>query len=95
MLGYNVKVPVAAKHHLFVAHEATNAGANRAPLSPMAQAARATMGKSRLRAVADRGYYSAGMSRYPRGAEYGQAKSRTGGFPSDDCLNLREITTIP
>ncbi len=59
MVGYNVQMAVDAKHHLIVAHEVTNAGSDRAQLSSMAQAAREAMGKSRLRAVADRGYYSA------------------------------------
>ena len=58
MVGYNVQVAVDAKHHLIVAHEVTNSGSDRAQLSPMAKAARDAMGKIRLRAVADRGYYS-------------------------------------
>jgi Transposase DDE domain len=58
MVGYNVQVAVDAKHHLIVAHEVTNSGSDRAQLSPMAIAARDAMGKTRLRAVADRGYYT-------------------------------------
>ena len=58
MVGYNVQVAVDAKHHLIVAHEVTNSGSDRAQLSPMAKAARDAMGKTRLRAVADHGYYS-------------------------------------
>jgi transposase len=56
MVGYNVQVAVDANHHLIVAHEVTNSGSDRAQLSPMAKAARDAMGKTRLRAVADRGY---------------------------------------
>jgi transposase len=59
IVGYNVQVAVDAKHHLIVAHEVTNLGHDRASLAPMAQAAQEAMGKRRLRAVADRGYYSA------------------------------------
>jgi transposase len=59
MVGYNVQVAVDAKHHLIVAHEVTNVGHDRASLAPMAQAAREAMGKKGLRAIADRGYYSA------------------------------------
>lgn len=59
MVGYNVQVAVDAKHHLIVAHEVTNDGSDRAQLSSMAQAARDAMGRPRLRAVADRGYYNA------------------------------------
>ena len=55
-VGYNVQAAVDAKHHLIVAHEVTNVGSDRAQLSPMAQAAREAMGKTRLKAVADRGY---------------------------------------
>jgi hypothetical protein len=58
MVGYNVQVAVDAKHHLIVAHEVTNSGSDRAQLSPIAKAARDAMGKTRLRAVADRGYFS-------------------------------------
>lgn len=58
MVGYNVQVAVDARHHLIVAHEVTNSGHDRAQLSPMAQAARDAMGKKRLKAIADRGYYS-------------------------------------
>lgn len=58
MVAYNVQVAVDAKHHLIVAHEVTNAGSDRAQLSPMAQAAREAMGRKKLRAIADRGYFS-------------------------------------
>ena len=58
IVGYNVQAAVDAKHHLIVAHEVTNVGNDRAQLSPMAQAAREAMGKKRLKAVADRGYFN-------------------------------------
>lgn len=50
---------VDAKHHLIVAHEVTNIGSDRGQLSSMAQAARDAMGKTKLKAIADRGYFSA------------------------------------
>jgi len=59
IVGYNVQVAVDTKHHLVVAHEVTNTGSDRAQLAPMAAAAREAMGKKKLQAVADRGYYSA------------------------------------
>ena len=59
IVGYNVQAAVDAKHHLIVAHEVTNVGSDRAQLNPMAQAARKAMGKTTLKAVADRGYYNA------------------------------------
>src|SRR6187200_1444632 len=59
MVGYNVQAVVDTKHHLVVAHEVTNDGHDRVQLSKMAHAAREAMGKKRLRAIADRGYYSA------------------------------------
>jgi transposase len=59
VVGYNVQAAVDAKHHLIVAHEVTNVGSDRGQLSPMAQAARDAMGKTTLKAVADRGYYNA------------------------------------
>ncbi len=58
VVGYNVQLAVDAKHHLIVAHEVTNVGHDRTQLSPMAQAARDAMGKTRLEAVADRGYFN-------------------------------------
>ncbi|MDQ0572318.1 transposase [Variovorax paradoxus] len=58
LVGYNVQAAVDAKHHLIVAHEVTNVGNDRAQLSKMALAAREAMGKSRLRAFADRGYFN-------------------------------------
>jgi len=58
IVGYNVQVAVDAKHHLIVAHEVTNDSSDRSKLSAMALAARAAMGKTRLQAHADRGYYN-------------------------------------
>jgi transposase len=58
MVGYNVQAVVDAKHHLIVTHEVTNIGNDRAQLSKMAVAAKAVMGKQRLQALADRGYFS-------------------------------------
>jgi hypothetical protein len=59
IVGYNVQAAVDAKHHLIVAHEVTNVGSDRAQLAPMAAAAGQAMGKNKLKAVADRGYYNA------------------------------------
>jgi len=58
MVGYNVQAVVDAKHHLIVAHEVTNVGNDRAQLSKMGTAAKSAMGKQRLQALADRGYFS-------------------------------------
>jgi transposase len=58
VVGYNVQAAVDTKHHLIVAHEVTNVGNDRAQLSKMALAAREEMGKNRLQALADRGYFS-------------------------------------
>lgn len=59
VVGYNVQVAVDARHHLIVAHEVTNVGNDRTQLSPMAKAARDAMGKKKIKALADRGYFSA------------------------------------
>ncbi|SDC23351.1 Transposase DDE domain-containing protein [Variovorax sp. CF079] len=53
-----MQTAVDAKHHLIVSHEVTNAGNDRAQLSKMAKAAREAMGKDKLKAFADRGYFS-------------------------------------
>lgn len=58
MVGHNVQAAVDTKNHLIVAHEVTNNGSDRAQLSPIALAARDAMGKRRLKAIADRDYYS-------------------------------------
>ena len=58
VVGYNVQAAVDTKHHLVVAHEVTNNGSDRGQLANMAQQAREAMGKSRLQAIADRGYFS-------------------------------------
>jgi transposase len=58
VVGYNVQVAVETKHHLIVTHEVTNVGTDRSQLSPMAKAAKATLGVESLDAVADRGYFS-------------------------------------
>ena len=58
LVGYNVQTAVDAKHHLIVAHEVTNVGSDRAQLSKMALAAREAMGKHKLQAFADRGYFN-------------------------------------
>jgi len=58
MVGYNVQTAVDTKNHLIVAHEVTNNGSDRSQLSAIATAAREAMGRRRLKAIADRGYYS-------------------------------------
>jgi hypothetical protein len=58
VVGYNVQAAVDTKHHLIVTHEVTNQGSDRAQLSKMATAARDEMGKTRMEAVADRGYFN-------------------------------------
>ena len=58
VVGYNVQAVVEAKHHLIVTHEVTNIGSDRAQLTKMGTAAKEAMGKKRLQAVADRGYFS-------------------------------------
>lgn len=58
VVGYNVQAAVETKHHLIVAHEVTNTGSDRAQLAPMADKARSAMGRAKLEAIADRGYFS-------------------------------------
>ena len=58
MVGYNVQAAVDTKHHLIVTHEVTNDGNDRAQLTKMATTARDEMGKTKMQAVADRGYFN-------------------------------------
>ncbi len=57
-MGYNLQAAMDVKHHLIVAHEATNIGNDRAQLHKMALIACEAMGKKRFQAFADRGYFS-------------------------------------
>jgi hypothetical protein len=57
IVGYNVQTAVDAENHLIVAHEVTNTGSDRSQLSRMALQAKEAMGKEKLIALADRGYY--------------------------------------
>jgi len=57
IVGYNVQSAVDTTHHLIVAHEVTNVGADRSQLSNMAEQARTEIGTATLDVVADRGYY--------------------------------------
>lgn len=58
VVGYNVQAAVDTKHHLIVAHEVITEGSDRGQLASMADQARAAMGKTKLQAIADRGYFS-------------------------------------
>jgi transposase len=58
VVGYNVQAAVDTKNHLIVSHEVTNVGNDRAQLSKMAAAARDEMGKTKMEAIADRGYFN-------------------------------------
>ena len=58
VVGYNVQVAVDTGHHLIITHEVTNVGSDRAQLARMAKATKATLERSTLDVIADRGYFS-------------------------------------
>ena len=58
VVGYNVQAAVDTKHHLIVAHQVTNVGADRAQLSAMAKQTKAALESDGLDVVADRGYFN-------------------------------------
>jgi len=58
IVGYNVQTAIDTKHHLIVAHDIINEGNDRAQLAAMAGQAQAATGKTKLRVLADRGYFS-------------------------------------
>ena len=58
VVGYNVQVAVDIEHHLIIAHEVTNVGSDRAQLSRMAKETKATLERTNLDVIADRGYFS-------------------------------------
>jgi transposase len=59
VVGYNVQSAVDAKHHLIVAHDVSKVGSDRRQLSKMAKQAQAILEpKTKLKVVADKGYYN-------------------------------------
>lgn len=58
VVGYNVQVVVDTEHHLIVTHEVTNVGSDRAQLAHMAKQTQATLERTNLDVIADRGYFS-------------------------------------
>jgi hypothetical protein len=58
MVGYNVQTVVDAKHHLIIAHEATNVGHDKHQLANMARQAKEVAGAKGLTVLADRDYFS-------------------------------------
>jgi len=58
IVGYNVQAAVDTQHHMIVAHEVTNIGHDRTQLAAMATAARDAVGNEKMKALADRGYFS-------------------------------------
>jgi transposase len=97
IVGYNVQAAVDTQHHLIVTHEVTNVGNDRQQLTKMAIAARDAMGKTRLQALADRGYFSspeikaateAGITPLVPKPMTSNAKAE-GRFNKDDFIYLR------
>jgi transposase len=58
LVGYNAQVAVDTETHLIVTHDVTNQGLDRDQLVPMATAAKSTLGRGDLHAIADKGYFS-------------------------------------
>ncbi len=96
VVGYNVQVAVDTKHHLIVTHEVTNVGSDRAQLSPMAKAAREAMGKKKLKALADRGYFNATEIKACDDAGIAALvpKTQTSGAKADGRFDRSEIIYI-
>ncbi len=66
IVGYNVQIAVDAEHHLIVAHEVTNVGADRSQLAAMGGKARDATGCEEVTVLADRGYYNGEEVEPPR-----------------------------
>jgi len=58
IVGYNVQVAVDTEHHLIITHEVTNVGSDRAHLARIAKQTKATLERTNLDVIADRGYFS-------------------------------------
>src|SRR5947199_4929536 len=57
VVSYNVQVAVDTEHHLIITH-VTNVGSDRAQLARVAKETKATLERSTLDVIADRGYFS-------------------------------------
>jgi hypothetical protein len=55
VVGYNVQVAVDTENHLIIAHQVSNVGSDRAQLARMAKETKATLERSTLDVIADRG----------------------------------------
>lgn len=87
VVGYNVQAAVDAKHHLIVAHEVTNVGNDRGQLANMADQARSAMGKTKLEAIADPGYFSGITAYVPKPMTSNSAAE--GRFSKADFIYIR------
>jgi transposase len=58
-IGYNVQIAVDAKHDLIVVEEVVQSASDRNQLASVAQEAKAALGVSALKVVADKGYHEA------------------------------------
>ena len=58
LVGYNAQCAVDTETHIIVTHDVTNKGFDRGQLSPMAMAAKEALGRDKLHALADKGYFS-------------------------------------
>ncbi|MDR9395144.1 MAG: IS1182 family transposase [Roseovarius sp.] len=58
LVGYNAQCAVDTETHIIVTHDFTNKGFDRDQLSPMALTAKKALGRDKLHALADKGYYS-------------------------------------
>jgi len=93
VIGYNVQSAVDAKHHLIVAHEVTNIGADRDQLASMAKLARQEMGTDSLTAIADRGYFKATQIQAcdEAGIDVIVAKSRTSNATAEGRFGVADF----
>jgi hypothetical protein len=57
-VGYNAQAAADTETHLIVTHDVINEGHDRAQLSPMAKGAKTALGRDKMHAVADKGYFS-------------------------------------
>ncbi len=101
-VGYNVQTAVDTKHHLIVEHGVTNIGDDHGQLSKMAFLAKNAMDRPKLKALADRGYFSdpdipacelAGIKTYVP-SHLPRHQGRRGSLPSAISSTLQGTTSI-
>src|ERR1043166_3252070 len=97
VVGYNVQLAVDTGHHLIIIHEVTNVGSDRAQLARVAKETKATLERSTLDVIADRGYFSSEeiLECDKAGIAVTLPKPQTSGAKSDGRFGKQDFVYLP